>query len=172
MEVAAYLDPGLEDDAYIGIAQQIKEIPGVKESVFVSRQQALDRLRVQFGDRQDLLDSVEEMNPLRHSCEVKAQEPEDVKVIAEEIARLEGIADVKYQQELVERLFNLTRSIRIAGLVVVILLILATVFLISNTIRLTVFAAEDWDHETGGGYGWFIRWPFILEGIMLGLWVP
>ena len=171
VEVAAYLDPGLEDDAYIGIAQQIKEIPGVKESVFVSRDEALDRLRVQFGDRQDLLDSVEDMNPLRHSFEVKAQEPEDVKVIAEEIARLGGIADVKYQQELVERLFNLTRSIRIAGLVVVILLILATVFLISNTIRLTVFARR---REIGimklvGATDWFIRWPFILEGIMLGL---
>lgn len=170
VEVAAYLDPELEDGTHVGIARQIREIPGVKESVFVSRDEALDRLRVQFGERQDLLDSVEDMNPLRHSFEVKAEGPEDVKVIAEKIGRLEGIADVKYQQELVERLFNLTRSIRIAGLVVVVLLILATVFLISNTIRLTVFARR---REIGimklvGATDWFIRWPFILEGILLG----
>ena len=170
VEVAAYLDPDLEDGAHLEIAKLIKEIPGVKESVFVSQDEALDRLRVQFGDRQDLLDSVEDMNPLRHSFEVKAKRPEDVKVIAAEIARLEGVADVKYRQELVERLFNLTRSIRIAGLAVVVLLILATIFLISNTIRLTVFARRK---EIGimklvGATDWFIRWPFILEGIMLG----
>ncbi|MGB4171598.1 MAG: FtsX-like permease family protein, partial [bacterium] len=71
----------------------------------------------------------------------------------------------------VERLFSLTRSIRIAGLVLVVLLLMATVFLISNTIRLTVFARR---REIGimklvGATDWFIRWPFILEGILLGV---
>lgn len=143
----------------------------MKESEFVSREEALDRLREQFGERQDLLDSVEEMNPLRHSFEIKAEEAEQVKVVAQEVGRIEGVAEVKYRQEVVERLFSLTRSIRIAGLVLVVLLLMATVFLISNTIRLTVFARR---REIGimklvGATDWFIRWPFILEGILLGV---
>lgn len=143
----------------------------MKESEFVSREEALDRLREQFGERQDLLDFVEEMNPLRHSFEIKAEEAEQVKVVAQEVGRIEGVAEVKYRQEVVERLFSLTRSIRIAGLVLVVLLLMATVFLISNTIRLTVFARR---REIGimklvGATDWFIRWPFILEGILLGV---
>ncbi len=171
VEIAAYLDSELEEAEIARIAREIKALPGVKESEFVSREEALDRLREQFGERQDLLDSVEEMNPLRHSFEIKAEEAEQVKVVAQEVGRIEGVAEVKYRQEVVERLFSLTRSIRIAGLVLVVLLLMATVFLISNTIRLTVFARR---REIGimklvGATDWFIRWPFILEGILLGV---
>lgn len=171
VEIAAYLDPELEEGEIARIAEQIESLPGVRESDFVSRDEALDRLRKQFGERQDLLDSVEEMNPLRHSFEIRAEEAEQVKVIAREIGGIEGVAEVKYRQEVVERLFSLTRSIRMGGLVLVLLLLMATVFLISNTIRLTVFARR---REIGimklvGATDWFIRWPFILEGILLGI---
>ncbi|HHW91261.1 MAG TPA: ABC transporter permease, partial [Firmicutes bacterium] len=128
VEIAAYLDPELEEGEIARIAEQIESLPGVRESDFVSRDEALDRLRKQFGERQDLLDSVEEMNPLRHSFEIRAEEAEQVKVIAREIGGIEGVAEVKYRQEVVERLFSLTRSIRMGGLVLVLLLLMATVF--------------------------------------------
>ncbi|MGI6574667.1 MAG: permease-like cell division protein FtsX [bacterium] len=171
VEIAAYLAPELEPEDIEELKTQINLIPGVKENIFVSKDEALNRLREQFGGRQDLLDSVAEMNPLRHSFEIKSETPEQVELIAEEVAQLSGIAEVKYQREMVERLFALTRSIRIAGLVIVVLLLFATVFLISNTIRLTVFARR---REIGimklvGATDWFIRWPFIMEGALLGL---
>lgn len=171
VEIVAFLEPELDEEAIADIGKQISLIPGVKESTFVSKEEALDRLRAQFGERQDLLDSVEEMNPLRNSFEVRVEPPELVKPVAEEITRLAGVADVKYGQKVVERLFALTRSIRIAGLVLVLLLLFATTFLISNTIRLTVFARR---REIGimklvGATDWFIRWPFIMEGILLGV---
>ncbi len=171
VEIAAFVDPERSPASIRRLEEQIDEIPGVQENRFVSQDEALDRLREQFGERAGLLTAVDEMNPLRHSFEISVAEPEQVEAVADEIADLTGVEEVRYQQEVVERLFTLTHSIRVGGLVVVALLLLATTFLISNTIRLTVFARR---REIGvmklvGATDWFIRWPFIMEGVLLGL---
>lgn len=171
VEIAAFVDPERPQSQIRRLEESIDEIPGVKESQFVSQDEALERLREQFGESEGLLAAVDEMNPLRHSFEVTVEEPEQVETVADEIAALNGVEEVRYQQEVVERLFTLTNSIRIGGLAVVAALLLATTFLISNTIRLTVFARrrEISVMKLVGATDWFIRWPFILEGVFLGL---
>ncbi|HEX3032744.1 MAG TPA: FtsX-like permease family protein, partial [Bacillota bacterium] len=94
-----------------------------------------------------------------------------VKTTALAIEKLQGVEKVKYGQGVVEKLFVITRWIRMSGLAIMGLLSLAAVFLISTTIRLTVFARrrEISIMKYLGATDWFIRWPFVLEGIMLGL---
>jgi len=91
--------------------------------------------------------------------------------VVEELKGLPGVAKVSFKEEIIERLFALTKAIRLAGLAVVLLLVGATIFLISNTIRLTVFARrrEISIMKLVGATDWFIRWPFVLEGLCLGL---
>lgn len=97
-------------------------------------------------------------------------DPGAVEVVALAASRIEGVGEVKYGRETVERLLGVTRAVRVAGLGLVGLLVMATVFTISNTIRLAVFSRR---HEVSimklvGATDWFIRRPFLLEGVLLG----
>ena len=101
----------------------------------------------------------------------KVDKPEFVKPTAEAVEKMTGVETVKYGSEIVDQLFQMTRMLRILGLVLLGFLVFATLFIISNTIRLTVFARRK---EIGimkyvGATNAFIRLPFLLEGMILGL---
>ena len=171
VEVSAYLEDELEAEEITAITARVQGLTGVREVKFISKEEALERLKEQFGERKDLLASVEKNNPLRNALEVRTLAPTDVKPVVEELKGLPGVAKVSFKEEIIERLFALTKAIRLAGLAVVLLLVGATIFLISNTIRLTVFARrrEISIMKLVGATDWFIRWPFVLEGLCLGL---
>ena len=97
-------------------------------------------------------------------------QPSMVQTAAETIAQFDGVAEAKYGQDVVEHLFDITRLMRVFGLLLMVLLAGATIFIISNTIRLTVFARrkEIAIMKYVGATDWFIRWPFLLEGVVLG----
>jgi cell division transport system permease protein len=171
VEVSAYLEDELEAEEITAITARVQGLTGVREVKFISKEEALERLKEQFGERKDLLASVEKNNPLRNALEVRTLTPTNVKPVVEELKGLPGVAKVSFKEEIIERLFALTKAIRLAGLAVVLLLVGATIFLISNTIRLTVFARrrEISIMKLVGATDWFIRWPFVLEGLCLGL---
>src|SRR5690606_5192005 len=155
------------------LTERIEALPGVAQATFVTREAALERLKEQFGEHRDLLAGLEdpETNPLRDSFEVRLAGAEYARSVAAELERLEGIAEVNHRQDVVDRLLAITAAVRAGGLGLVALLAGATVFIISNTIRLTVFARR---HQVGimklvGATDGFIRWPFFLEGLMLGV---
>jgi cell division transport system permease protein len=171
VEVTAYLDESLEPEEITATTDRVRGLDGVREVKFVSKEEALERLKEQFGERRDLLTSVEKNNPLRNSLEVSTVNPADVKLVVQDLKAMPAVAKVSFKEEIIDRLFSFTKAIRLAGLAVVILLVAATVFLISNTIRLTVFARRREINimKLVGATDWFIRWPFVLEGLCLGL---
>ncbi|MBR4695123.1 MAG: permease-like cell division protein FtsX, partial [Selenomonadaceae bacterium] len=136
----------------------------------VTKDEAMDRLRERLGDQKYLLDALGEKNPLPESVEVTVRLPEMVQTAAEAIEQMDGVEEAKYGQDVVEHLFDITRLMRIFGLILMVLLAGATLFIISNTIRLTVFARrkEIAIMKYVGATDWFIRWPFLLEGMVLG----
>lgn len=171
LEIKAYVDEKASSQAIGDLQRKISSLAGVAGVEYVSKVEALDRLRAQLKDRADLLEGVEEINPLRDSFEVQVVRPEYLRRIAEQVTALPGIANVVYGEELAGKIIRLTRALRLAGLGLAVMLAVATVFIISNTIRLTVFARR---REIGimklvGATDSFIRWPFILEGMFLGL---
>ena len=96
--------------------------------------------------------------------------PERIKVLTPQIGQLPKVETAKFGQEVVEHLFQLTKILRFGGIILVVFLAMATLFIISNTIRLTVFARrkEVIIMKYVGATDWFIRWPFLLEGMILG----
>ncbi len=171
VEITAYFSEEAtqeEIDAGISAVSGISNIEGV---IYVSKEEALNLLKEQFGDESELLEAVEGMNPLRDSVQIKLQNQEKINETAQEIEKVAGISEVQYRSEVVERLLGLTKMIRTFGLAIATLLVLMTAFMISNTIKLTVFARR---REIGimklvGATDWFIRWPFVLEGMLLGM---
>lgn len=170
VQVSVYLQDGLSDVQMREVGTKITKLPGVNQVIFVDKEEAMTRFKQRLGEQQSILKALDGNNPLPNAFEVKMDSPEKVKPVAQAIAQIKGVENAKYGQEVVEQLFTLTKMIRIFGLVLIAFLALAALFIISNTIRLTVFARR---REIGimkyvGATDWFIRWPFLLEGIILG----
>ena len=170
VQVTVYLQDSLKEAEIREVGTRITKLPGVTRVNFIDKVEAMSRFKQRLGAQQGLLAELGEANPLPNAFEVKVDRPERVKPVALAIAQLKGIEAARYGQEVVEQLFNLTRMVRIFGSVLIIFLGLAALFIIVNTIRLTVFARR---REIGimkyvGATDWFIRWPFIIEGVLLG----
>lgn len=170
VQVTVYLQDTVKEAEVREIGTRITKLPGVTRVNFVGKEEALSRFKIRLGEQQGLLAELGEANPLPNSFEVKVDRPERVKPLALAIAQLKGVEAARYGQEVIEQLFGLTRMVRIFGMVLILFLGLAALFIIVNTIRLTVFARR---REIGimkyvGATDWFIRWPFIIEGVLLG----
>lgn len=170
LEMMVFVEDSLDKAQLVNMEKEIKSLPGVKSVQFISKDQALTNLQSKFADKKyDLKQTVGD-NPLPNSFEVKAENPKDVAKVAKQIFKLEGVYKVNYGQGLVERLFQITRWVRIISIIVIILLALGAVFLIATTIRLAIFSRrkEVYLMKLIGATDWFVRWPFFIEGILLG----
>ena len=170
VQISVYLEDELSADDRRDIASDIEALQGIESIRYISKDEAKARLEDRLGDQKYLLDALGDKNPLPDSFEVVVKSPDLVETAAKAIDRMDGVQEAKYGQDVIEHLFAITRLIRIFGLVLMVLLAGATLFIISNTIRLTVFARrkEIAIMKYVGATDWFIRWPFLLEGMVLG----
>ncbi|HEX3014903.1 MAG TPA: permease-like cell division protein FtsX [Desulfobacteria bacterium] len=147
----------------------LQNLSGVKQVTLVSKQQALNQMSSSLSP--DLLKNLDGSNPLPDKFIVKVTYPNQVKAIATAVQKVPGIDRVNYGQGIVERILKFTHWIRSIGFTIMALLALASIVLISITIRLTVFARRKEVHimKYVGATNWFIRWPFMLEGMIIGL---
>ena len=170
VQISVYLEDHLTDREKRQIGYDIESLQGIDSVTYVDRETAKEPLKERLGDQKYLLDALSEDNPLPDAFEVTVTTPAVVESAAGAIAAMQGVEEAKYGQDVVEHLFDITRLMRIFGFVLMGLLGGATLFIISNTIRLTVFARrkEIAIMKYVGATDWFIRWPFLLEGIVLG----
>jgi len=128
-------------------------------------------LKSQFGEKGGLLEALAGQNPLPDSFTVKTNTADDVVPVAQSIENTGLFEKVRYGQGVVEKLFALINWVRLLGVGIMALLALAAVVLVAITIRLTVYARREeiMIMKYVGATDWFIRWPFFLEGVFLGL---
>ena len=170
IQISVYMTDTATTQDNMDVEQAIKKMPGVKSVKFVPKTEAIKRFKERLGDQQQLLNSLGKDNPFPNSFDVSVDTPEHIKEVSAQIGKLPKVETAKFGQEVVEHLFQLTRILRLGGIVLVVFLAMATLFIISNTIRLTVFARrkEVIIMRYVGATDWFIRWPFMLEGMTLG----
>ena len=170
VQIAVYLNDALTEEGRAEVEQMMRDMKSISKIEYIPREQAIKRLEERLGDQKYILEALGESNPLPNSYEVTVKKPEAVQSTAAAIADLYGVDEAKYGQDVASHLFDMTRLVRIFGFLLMFLLAGATIFIISNTIRLTVFARrkEIAIMKYVGATDWFIRIPFILEGIALG----
>ncbi len=171
LEITVFLEDGLDEEKLERLEEEIKFVPGVMVAEFVPKDQALEELKQSLGERADILEGLEEDNPLPDAFRVKTREAEMVPQAARQLEELAGVEQVRYGQGVVEKLLALTRWVRIWGSITMAVLGFAAVFLIATTIRMSVFARR---REIGimkmlGATNTFVRMPFMMEGMILGL---
>ncbi|WP_353893769.1 permease-like cell division protein FtsX [Proteinivorax hydrogeniformans] len=172
-EILAYVEEFEDDEEYVvgAIEREIAAISEVEEYQYVSKDDALDRLEEMLGEFADITAGMDERNPLPASFELSVDDPEKIPVVAGRLERITYIESVDYGQDVLEQLLSITEVIQWVGLALMIILMVMALFLIANTIKLTVYARRKEINimKYVGATNWFIRWPFILEGFLLSL---
>lgn len=178
VEIRVYLEVKTPEDQVTSLQNEISAISNVSKVKFVSKEEGLEYLRGKLGDGKQLLEGFEgENNPLNDSFTVEVTDPREVAAVAKQIEGLNNgkptkpIYRVSYGQGTVETMFKVTSIVRNVGLVIVVGLALTAMFLISNTIKITIVARrrEISIMKLVGATNSFIRWPFFIEGALLGI---
>lgn len=148
----------------------IKKINGVDTVSYLSKDDALQDWKADWGESAYLLDSLTS-NPLPNSVLVKVTDLETSDQVVSALGQYSGIEDIKYYKETVQKLLKITDAIQLAAVVIMVFLVVVSVVVVSNTIKLTVLARarEINIMKYVGATNWFIRGPFLVEGIIIGL---
>lgn len=168
--IQVYLNDDLSSDEVIALQDKIKEVEGVSDVVYESKSDALKRMKESWQDNAYLLEGLES-NPLPSSLIVYLSDIYYSGSVLNEIQDLNGIEEIKSYQDIVEQLLSITEGIRKTGIIVIFVLIAISTFIIHNTIKLTVNSRRREINimKYVGATNWFIRWPFLAEGTILGL---
>jgi len=173
VHISAYLSDFLSEEATESLKSQILAIKEVDRVEYITKDDALVYLAESFSGQSDVLEGLEE-NPLPASIEVMLREefrtPDDVSLVASKIERMNGVEDVVYAREWLTRFHEAVKIVRVGGIAVAIVLSLAAVAIVSNTIRLIVFARKDEIEimRLVGATRMFIKVPLVVEGMIQG----
>ncbi|THE12435.1 ABC transporter permease [Bacillus timonensis] len=150
---------------------QIVNIPEVSEVTFSSKEQELEEMIESFGEDGKVFQLYEQSNPLRDVFVVKTKKPQDIMKVSDQIEKMEYVYSVNYGKGKVEKIFSTVGVSRNVGIGLIIGLLFTAMFLISNTIKITIFARQREIEimKLVGATNAFIRWPFFLEGLFLGI---
>jgi len=173
VELAVYLDDNISDELKAYIENEITNWEETEKAEYVSKDQALERFK-EKNEGSDILKEIQG-NPLPASFEITLKDPEKIDQVAlrfldKDGNYIEGVNDVIYGRSYVNTLFSITAIVGSIAFLIIIVLLLATVVLIFNTIRLSIYARrkEIEVMKLVGATNWFVRTPFLFEGFFEG----
>jgi cell division transport system permease protein len=168
-DIEVYLDNGLSGDETIQIGDGIESLQGVKFVNYKSKESALEEYKVEWGEDGYLLDGFVE-NPLPNSYVITLTEIEFADYVVNTINELNGVEEVRYDKDFISKIISVSDYVKTIGLVLILILIAISTFIINNTIKIVLNSrkVEISIMKYVGATNWFIRWPFILEGTILG----
>lgn len=171
IEMMVYLNDGLSENIVSAMETEINSINGVKSVEFISKDVALKNLEKNWGENAYLLEGLDGDNPLPDSFLITLTDPSLASGVAMSVSSISNIEKVVYGKEELEKLLNTTYVVRMSSFVIILILLFISVFIIANTIKLTLYARR---REIGimkfvGATDWFVRMPFIIEGIVVGI---
>jgi len=172
LEIAAFVQNGTTQSDIEGLQTQIKGMPGVASVTVVTKDQALlDFGKTMGGSQSNILADLGGTNPFPDKLTVKATDPQNVVALADAMKGLPGVDKVRYGQGFVDKLLKFTQWLRWIGLGVVVAFGIAAIVLISINVKMNVFSRrrEIQIMKLVGASNSFIRWPFLIEGMALGL---
>ena len=171
VEIRVHIDPAATKEDQEALKASIQSLPEVDSLKFSSKQDELKRVIKSFGDSGKSFELFEQDNPLKDVYILKTKKPTDTVKAAKKIEKMQFVSMVQYGKGQVEKLFSTVKIGRNIGVVLIAGLLFTAMFLISNTIKITIYArrTEIEIMKLVGATNWFIRWPFLLEGLFLGV---
>lgn len=171
VSIRVHIDLIATPDEQEQLRKKIEAISEVDTIEFSPKEKELENMIESFGEEGEAFRLFEQDNPLYDVFVVKTKDPLDTKAVAQKIEKFDFAAKVNYGEEDIDKLFSFIESSRNVGLILIVGLLFTAMFLISNTIKITIVARkrEIEIMRLVGATNSFIRWPFFLEGLLLGV---
>ena len=169
--IQVYINNDASDEEIQEIGNRIRQLNEVNTVEFVSKEDALNQMKEKFKEKEYLLDGYEENNIFPASYVVTLTNLSYSAQVQDEISKIDNIKKITSRDETVSTLIDLANGVKIVTGVILVLLIIISIFIIANTIKLTVHARrkEISIMKYVGATNGFIRWPFVVEGIFIGI---
>lgn len=168
--IIAFAQNDATDEDVSIIGNKIKALDNVEDCIFVPKDDALLEQRESMGADAALLDGLEE-NPLPDAYKVVVKDLNKFGDTVSQLKAIDGVQRVRESSDVAAKLVNIRKAVTIISIGIVALLFIVSLFIISNTIRITMFSRklEISIMKAVGATNWFIRWPFMIEGVNLGV---
>lgn len=169
--IQAYITNDATDDEVEELGEEIKALDGVNTIEYVSKEEALQHMKDRLGDKSYLLDGYDQNNVFPSSYVVTLTDLGKSSEVQAKIKEMQNVKKITSSDETIDMLVRIAKGVKIGSYVIIAALIAISVFIISNTIKLTVYARrkEISIMKYVGATNSFIRWPFVVEGIIIGL---
>lgn len=171
-EIIVWVEDTYSTEEALALESKLTAIDNVAEAVFESKDVALEEFREELGEDAGLLDDFDsEHNPLRDAFHVTLNDVALVRATRSQIEQIEGVGGTTANEDTIAMLAKVQRVFQIVSFVLIIALGAISIFIISNTVKLAMFSRRDEIAimKMVGATNWFIRWPFVIEGLLLGL---
>ncbi len=171
VEVRVFIDLTATTEQQEDLHKKIERVPNVDTITYLPKEEGLEQFIESLGEQGEIFESLRGENPLYDVFEVRAVTPQQTEGVANAIEKLPYVEEVGYGKDIVDQLFSFTSFARQVGLFLIIGLMFTTMFLIANTIKITIIARkrEIKIMKLVGATNGFIRWPFFVEGLLLGV---
>ena len=168
--IMVYLDDNISEEDINTVGQDIRMISDIESAEFVSKEEAYQSQLESLGDDAKLMEGLEE-NPLPDSYEVYLKTLDHYDTVQESLKSINHVASVRGNSDLAEQVRQLSRAVTIVSVGIIVMLLAVSLFIIANTVRVTMYnrRLEISIMKAVGATNWFIRWPFIIEGIIIGI---
>lgn len=171
-EIVVYIEDTYTTEEARAMEKTILQVDNVAKAEFEDKDTALEAYREELGENADLLDGFDSSNnPLRDAFHITMKDPSKVAATKAALESVDGIGNAVANEEVVARLIQLQRMFQAISVTLVVALGLISIFIIANTVKLAMLARrrEISIQKMVGATNWFIRWPFVIEGLVLGL---
>lgn len=169
-EVQAYIDINADETVQQNAYNEILMIENVLDAELETKDQAFNNFKQRLGTHASVLEGLEGKDFLRSSIKISLRDIRSSAETVKKISKISGIEEVKNRQDIVQKVIGFTDVIKSGSAIAMLILLAIAVFIIQNTIKLSVYAREKEIHimKFVGATDHFIRMPFVLEGIMIG----
>jgi Cell division protein len=171
VEVRVYVSQSATQAQTQQLGTSLKQIKNVQSVTFESKKQGLNNLMKSLGNDKNTFADLKNENPLPNAYILKTNDPQQTTYVANKAQNLANISDVRYGKGTVEKLFHVINIARNVGIVLILGLLFTSIFLIANTIKLTIVARrrEIEIMKLVGATNSFVRWPYFIEGLVMGV---
>ncbi len=168
--IMVFIEDDATDDEIVEMGRSIEALSNVLTSEFVPKEEAFPEVMESIGSAAVLFEGMES-DLLPDAYEVTLVDMEKYDDTIEELSRLDNVIQLRHNRDFAKQLTNLRTTAGYISIAVIIMLLVVSLFIISNTVRVTMFnrRLEITIMKSVGATKWFIRWPFIVEGIVLGI---
>ena len=167
--IMVYIEDGTTDEQIEKLSKDIYGVGNIDDCIFVSKDEAFENSKKELGEDSALLEGME--NPMPDAYKVVVSDMTLFKQTVNGLKGLEFIENVRENSDVAEKLIDIRQAVTIVIAGMVLLLFIVSLFIIANTIRITMFSRrlEISIMKAVGATNWFIRWPFMIEGVVIGI---